>query len=325
MKGYRPLLKLAGVMGLLLLGIQSGFAQTLTYNYDYYQPGASPATRYPTRSAAAGRIVPIPGMQPLPGGTFGIGSQAIPLAAPSAPPVANYALAYVVVTGGAGGAVTVFPNASDSVPPSVPITVQSNVNIVVDVVYFPAGGAACTAPPCPTAASVDEFSETGNSLLNDWFVNVFSPPTATAADKGLTNSGNTYGSVATTPAAVRIQAMPNPAGGTFDRWVAGPGSTGWTVSGQNLTVNKQASVYALALYHSACPSSYVWSSTATISQCLAGPPPVVRPCPSGTSRDPDSGRCLPIVRPCPSICKFGCYTAEDPSVPDRTDCKPPPQ
>jgi hypothetical protein len=236
-------------------------------------------------------------------------------------------LAYVNIYGGAGGGITVFPGANVYF---VMVPVQSSAqNIAVQYVYFPAGGGSRCAPNtvCGTGADIDEFSETLGTLIDDKFVNVFTPPTSTTANTSLTTTANVSGTVATTDGGVRINALNppvpyqnNPSGGTFDKWTTGPGGTIGS-SQQDLVVNQQTNDYALALYRSTCPAGYYWNPSPTISQCSSIPP-----CTGKGVWNPATRQCQVVVAStCPKDCKFGCYLPYvSPSGQVVWNCKPAP-
>jgi hypothetical protein len=173
-------------------------------------------------------------------------------------------------------------------------------------------------------------------LADDPFVNVFSPPTAATADQALTMTGNNNGTVTTTSAPVMIQAYQNTTtlSGVFDKWAVAPKS-GWSIdaaSTANLTVNAQATVYALALYRS-CPVGYTWNKSQTISRCVANPPPV---CTGGEVLDSNNqcacpagrvlqGKICVIPPKCPTTCHFGCYLPFFKDGVLTINCKPAPR
>jgi len=268
----------------------------------YYQPATGSGTRQP-RTGSGGQLVTIPGysfgFSFVPGP--GITPPPVPVATNpnpkivfgpyivlGAPPTTiTYALAYVNVSGGAGGAITVFPGANGNMLPYVNVPVQNPPqNINVENVYFPVvEGPPCKPDTvCSTSADIDEFSETLGGLIDDTFVQVFTPPTSTSPDSTLTETANVNGAVDTTGNSVpinnsvRINALNPPVpfqstatGGIFDKWVTGPGGTISSSNHQDLDVNKQTSDYALALYRSACPAGYYWNPSPTISQCSIAP------------------------------------------------------
>jgi hypothetical protein len=238
----------------------------------------------------------------------------------------SYGLAYVNITGGAGGGISVFPDANGNLPltVSVPLPQSSNPQINVNAYYFPISsgpGHPCN-PPCPTgsAASIGEFSDTSGMLLWDYFVNVYIPPSNTA-NTSLTNQGNVYGSVPTTGSAVLINAYQTTvSGGMFDKWVSGPGATAGSPNQYDLGAPMGSNAYALALYHSACPSGFYWNSTSTISQCSQ------INCAAGKVWDSATNQCVIPTGGCPKSCTFGCYL---PTYNQTTGqpvwvCKPPP-
>jgi hypothetical protein len=123
-----------------------------------YQPATVSATRQP-RTSSGGELVTIPGssfvLDP------NITNPKIVVVSGSA--TSTYVLAYLNVSGGAGGGITVFPEANGSAPAFVTVPVQNPPqNITVENVYFPAGGTGPSpaGPVCSTGAGINEFSET---------------------------------------------------------------------------------------------------------------------------------------------------------------------
>jgi hypothetical protein len=234
----------------------------------------------------------------------------VPTGAPSTWTVGSikYGLAYVNVTGGAGGGISIFPDANGNFPQAVnvPLPASSNPRINIDAYYFlissgGPGGPGCHVN-CPSGASIGEFSDTSGMLLWDPFVNVFIPPSNTA-NASLTNTGNMDGTVNTTNNTVRINAYPTTVtGGTFDKWVTGPGGTTGSSNHSDLDAATGSSPYALALYHSGCPTGFYWNSTSTISQCSENPV-----CGSGKQWDSATGTCVAASGGCPRSCSSGCY------------------
>jgi hypothetical protein len=184
-------------------------------------------------------------------------------------PAVSYALAYVSIQGGAEGAVTVFPDASGSVPATVEIVLPDTPHPQINVIayYFPEGGSCPPGMVCGTAY-IDQFDEVQGALESDTFVNVLTTPPLVASPS-LTNTGNVDGYVTTATSAVQIDAIPTTTEDRiFDRWIGGPGAA---ISGGNLSVGKGVILDALALYRSACPSGYSWDTGPTIGQCTAVP------------------------------------------------------
>ena len=69
------------------------------------------------------------------------------------PVYAGYALAYVNITGGAGGGISVFPNSMGSMPLSVPVLLPSTPTPRIYVnATVPSGGGR----PCPARRRVAE-------------------------------------------------------------------------------------------------------------------------------------------------------------------------
>lgn len=196
----------------------------------YYQPPTASATRQP-RTGSAGQLAMVSGSELTLNPNITTATVSVPTNPNPNIPIGSTtnALAYVNVSGGAGGGVTVFPGATVY---GVTVPVQSPAqNIVVENVYCPAGGGTICPPNtvCSTDAYIDEFSETLGTLIDDTFVNVFTPPNSTTENTSLTTTANVSGTVATTDGSVRIHALSppipyqnNPTGGTFDKWTPGP-------------------------------------------------------------------------------------------------------
>jgi hypothetical protein len=325
MKKHELMAMLISFAAVLLFSVQPCAAASVQVSSVYYQPPTGSATRQP-RTGSVAQLVTVPGSSFTPNPNITEATVSVPTNPNPNISIgsATYALAYVNISGGAGGGITVFPGANTDF---VTVPVQSPAqNIVVENVYFPVGGGPC--PPntvCNTGADIDEYSETLGVLIDDTFVNVFTPPTSTTANAALTNTANVNGTVNTTESSVRINALNpsvpyqnNPTGGTFDKWVTGPGGTIGS-NPQDLVVNKQTNDYALALYRSACPTNYYRNSSATISQCSQIPP-----CPGGVWNS-NTLQCQVIASSaCPKGCNFGCYLPYiSPSGP-VWNCKPGP-
>lgn len=249
---------------MILLTAAACNAQVVTLTGFVYQSGASPATRSPTRSASASHFVQIyysANQGPV---TPGQSKEPVATTVPKEDPTI-YTLGFITISGGRQGDITLFPDSGGNFPLSVPvdIPVTAAPTIAVQAFYFPVSCPSNTV--CGTGASIDEYSDTSNELLDDLFVNIFTPPSAPLSNTGLSNAANTFGTVSTTSQSVRINADPTTTtGGTFDRWGEWPGGT---INSANLNVAQNSNIYALAFYHSACPANYVWSPSATISQC----------------------------------------------------------
>jgi hypothetical protein len=249
---------------MILIAAAACDAQVVTLTGYVYQPGASPATRYPARSASASHFAQIyysANQGPV---TPGQRNEPVATTVPKEDPTI-YALGFITVSGGLQGDITLFPDSTGNFPLSVPVDIPNTPapTIAVQAFYFPVSCPSNTG--CGTEASIDEYSDTSNKLLEDWFVSVFAPPSALMSNGGLNTTANDSGTVTTTSQSVRINADPTTTtGGTFDRWVEWPGGT---INNANLNVKQNSSVYALAFYHSVCPANYVWSPSATISQC----------------------------------------------------------
>jgi hypothetical protein len=77
----------------------------------------------------------------------------------------------------------------------------------------------------PDGSSIDEYSDTLNTVLEDSFVIVSVPP-STIPNRRLTSTANEYGTVDTTNQAVPISAYKTMTKGrSFDRWVKFPNGT----------------------------------------------------------------------------------------------------
>lgn len=314
---------LIGATALCVFPDQPSASAQETLTYWYYQPGSG-GTRQP-RTGTSGHFVTLAGPTVV-GGALTPGAT-IPVqtsfpstwTTPTTPPK-QYGLAFVSISGGAGGGISVFPGFSSlTVPVILPNT--PHPQIIVDVYYFPEGGGGpCTVPTgCGSEAAIDEFGEIQGTLLNDNFVSVFTTPPLTASP-ALTGTGNVDGSVVTTNNAVRIDAdATTPTGGNFDRWVSGPGGT---ISANALNVGHGTDDYALALYDASCPEGYSWTTSATISQCT--PTPLPPTCPKGELWNLNTKKCVPI-KVCPSTCHYGCYLPFiGPQGQPEWNCKPAP-
>jgi len=327
---------LIGATALTVLPAMPRASAQETLTYFYYQPGSG-GTRQP-RTGTGPHFVTLAGPTTVGGALVSGSTVAVQTAMPttwttSGMPPAQYALAYVSITGGAGGGISVFPNAQGNLPLTVNVTLPTTPNpqIGVNAYYFPVGAPCPAGQTCGgggSAAEIDEFSETQGTLLTDTFVNVYIPP-STTANAGLTGTGNMDGTVITTNNTVRINAdqptyvypgttPPTVTGEIFDRWVSSPGGT---VSGNNLNVDKGTTVYALAFYHSSCPSDYYWNPSATVSQCTKVPT-----CPiAGDVWNPTTKTCVRGSGGCPSTCHFGCYLPYiGPQGQPIWNCKPAP-
>jgi hypothetical protein len=280
-----------------------------TITYWYYQPATAGATRQPRTGNSAKFVAfygPVTEGGPwTPGANNNVftgATKSWPV--PNTNPQITYNLAFVSITGGAGGDITVFPDSTGNVPviTSVPVPNTANTLIAVNAYYFPSGGSPC--PPnvvCGSGADIDEFGELQGGLIDDTFVSVVVPADP-ALNPAYTTSGNVDGSVATTNYAVSIDALqptytfttpPTATAEIFDRWVTSPGGTIGSPA-NDLLVGKQTDDYALALYHSSCPSGSTWSSTPGISQCVLNPV-----CQNGFFWNVTLKKCMPIKTPGP--------------------------
>jgi len=314
---------LIGATALSVFPAQPRASAQETLTFWYYQPGTSGATRQPRTFGTGGHFMMLfgpatpAGVTLTPGTTVSLSMNQVSATwSPSTTSQTQYALAYVniTITGGVEGDITVFPDTHGNLPSTVNVTLPNTPNpqIFVNAYYFPAGGDGC--PPgsiCPpgTNAYIDEFGETQGTTLDDTFVKVFIPP-AFLSNPGLTNSGNVDGTVDTTNNTVRINALQTaipfntnpmkPTGGSFDRWVSGPGGTIGS-NPNDLKVGRGKSVYALALYRSSCPNNYYWNQSPTISQCMQIPT-----CLPGQYWNPTAKTCMPRIGECPSVCHNRC-------------------
>ena len=235
-----------------------------------YRPGASGAERSPARTpGSGGQFVKLNG--PVNVGAAPAGQTIVVQTSEAktigSPPL--YVLAFVNVTGGIEGGLSVFADATGTFPLSVEVTVPNvgNPRISVDAFYFPAGGSCSSGGVCPAGARVDEFSGTSGTLIDDAFVTVFVPPASAAESARLTGTANREGRVDVTGSGVRVNALQRTAtGGFFDRWVASAAGT-IGADRHDLSAGKQSSVFALAVYRSSCPTGYYWNSSPTISRC----------------------------------------------------------
>lgn len=300
----------------------------------YYQPSTGGATRQP-RPVNGGHFVSFLGPASLScgttisGHTANVGMSCVPGTwIPNNSSNTQYVLVYLSITGGAGGDVTVFPNAQDQLPASLPLELPNipNPQIGVNAYYFVTGGSACPAgQSCGSAAIIDEFGELQGALLDDTFVTV-NVPSDTALNAGYTLSGNKYGEVNTTQYAVQINAdqptfaypstnPPTPTTEIFDRWVTASGGKINSSNAKELNVGAQTDDFALALYHPPCSSGSTWSSTPIVSQCI--PPPT---CPSGEVWNATKKQC--VITPNPGgICHMHCPLGSECVVVDyECDC-----
>jgi len=305
---------LIGATALAIVPDQPRANAQVTLTYWGYQAGAASATRQP-RTSTGGQFADIFGPATtscgttFSGKTANVGMGCVSSTwgpTPSLP--LQYVLAYVSISGGAGGDITVFLNAQGKLPASVPVPLASTTNpvIAVNAYYYPTG--SCSAgQSCTTAAVIDEYGEQQGALLDDTFVSIVVP-----SDPGLnasyTAQGNKYGEVDTTKYGVLINAdqptyvypsttPPTATAEIFDRWVIGSGGN-LGANAKQLHVGMQTMNYSMALYHLPCPAGSTWSSTGTISQCT--PPPS---CPDGEVWNPVAKKCMPVKTPSP-VCHW---------------------
>ncbi|MGA2293396.1 hypothetical protein [Bradyrhizobium sp.] len=209
-----------------LYAIPPTVAATMTEVSVFYQPPTSSAGRQP-RTGSGGQLVTVPNSGfPLGGPLSGPSTSAPTNAEPTiSVGTTTYNLAFISISGGAAGGITVFPGANIF---SVAVPLQDPPqNILVENVYFPVSGSGPPCPPntvCGSGANIDEFSETLGTLVDDTFVNVFTPPASPNPNVMVTKTANASGSVNTTNQSVRISAITpatqfenTPTGGNFDR------------------------------------------------------------------------------------------------------------
>jgi hypothetical protein len=331
---------LVGGLAAPLCSAQPTIAASVEVFSVYFQPPATGSTRQP-RFGTTGQLATIPGSQYTPDPTV-TGSSVEVTTNPvrtivlgTGPTQTTLTLVYVSITGGAGGGITVFPDAGGDMPDFVTVPLQTPPqNISVENVYFPSGGQGGGS-----GAGIDEFSEDSGQLIEDTFVSVYAPPTSTVPDPARTTSGNQNGFVDTnaTPggAGVRIMALQPPipfesstSGGNFHRWITGPGGTISLSDPQDLIVGDSASDYALALYRLPCPEGYQLNQTATITECVQITCPAgqafnnaydecLPTCRNGQVYNPTLKKCIAFCPPdeicgiCPSSCRYGCFLFQE--------------
>ena len=239
----------------------------------------------------------------------------------------TYTLAYLNITGGAAGSITVFPPNpaipnSVSVPyVTVPIPLPAQ-NINVELVYFPGGGGGG-----PTNAFFDEYDATNGRFANDTFVHIFAPSTSTNVDSAENAKANSMGYWPTKDSDLLISALTTPtqfdditaAGESFDGWVTDRGMISSSQSANtpapNVIAPANVTSYSIALYRAPCPAGYRISRAPSVIQCL----PVTCPpgqeysaeaeaclftCPKGYLYNMEKGKCFSA---CPATCRNGCF------------------
>ncbi len=312
-----------------LCALAPSLAATMSEVSVYFQPATGPTGRQP-RTGSGGQLVTIPNSSfPLGGPLSGSSTSAPTNPKPSTTvDGSNYSLAFISITGGAAGGITVFPGADTY---SVPVPLQDPPqDILVQNVYFLSGPTwPCPAGTvCPSIADIDEFSETLGTLVDDNFVTVFAPSTSTSASGALTTTANVSGYVETTNQSVKFSAFTpakqyqsTPTGGNFDRWTTGLNATLGGTDNMDLTVAQNVSNYAIALYRANCPSGYSPSPAgAPVSQCI----PITCPAGQGILEDGNGFQCVPIPG-CPAACGAqGCIIANSrlPQSGKPADAKP---
>jgi hypothetical protein len=299
------------------------FAAELTYDTVWYQPPTAGATRIP-RSTGAAAFLNAGSVQ---AGDISGAPFEVTLSAPSTMSNGKYALVAATISGGLEGTTVAYP----PLPTYVPVWVGSS-DIVVTYTYLPVGG-GCASSPCPPggAAIIDEASDSGG-LLDDEFVEVYAPQTANAPDPGLTHTGNYLGVVDTTNQAVKIEADVNPlnpsnmqpTGATFDRWVSGQAAA-FAPGDRDVDLAKLQSGYFLAYYGGACPSNYHFVSQPTLSECVPNNCAANQNWDSATNAcvscatdqywNAATNKCVTVKNTCPPQCGvYGCIVVP-PGVP----------
>jgi hypothetical protein len=329
-------------MAFMLLSFP-GFAAQLSYSCSYYQPPTAGATRIP-RSAGAAHFVTVP-QNPPNGGVSGP-LFLVPLNNASGPtgngcsnPFSgvSYTLVSATIAGGLQGAAQAYA----PLPSSAPVWIGTN-DIVVTYTYLPGGGGGpCPLPPAQCVggtAVIDEASDSGSPppggalLLDDVFVEVYSPQTATAPDPTLTHDGNYLGAVSTTNQTVKIEADVNPTdpttgastGSVFDRWVSSSPGASFAPGERNVNLSANQSGYFLAYYLvGGCPGNYHFVASANLSECVPDNCTASQNWDTATNTcvtcgpsqfwSPADNKCLTATDPCPRTCTFGCIALLKPT------------
>jgi hypothetical protein len=222
---------------------------TLTYNYVYFAGG--PHLRQPRTPGGPGGFTLI---QSIPGNTLAPNDDFIPPDPPQTKVKGGqtYNFAFENVSGGDPPQAHTFD--PETPPPKVKVLTAP---IVVMVVYVRDGG----GPGLGSGATIDAFDETTNALFDDTFVSVSPDPKPGGP---LTTSGNVEGYVDTTNTETISTLSPtSPTGVEFDQWVVLWGKA--AVAGVNLTVDKGASVSALAWYKAPSPTEVTCGQIAKAS------------------------------------------------------------
>ena len=292
-------------------------AQTLQYIYQFFQPPTNPPqpTRSLQRTANAGHFVNLSAVCPSVVNSAPITE---PVSSPANPQSVNvlarpqcgvapqtvYQLAYVNLSGGPAGPLTLFSDGAGNLNENlVQQAFPAGSHVVAQAVYFVTGGGGVPcAPTCSSAAYVDEYNDTTGALADDPFVNVDAPPGTPNAN--LAMSANHYGYFDTTTLTAAVQAYATTAtAGNFVGWVMSPPTGAGGIADATLTVNKGADASALAHYAS-CSSGYVynWNATLLVGQCLVQAPVTASPLSSCQQSfeflqqiDNDRGPVLPVA------------------------------
>jgi hypothetical protein len=287
-----------------------------TLNFLRYVPGTG-GTRQP-RTSNGGQFMKFAssqvGIPNTPGATISV-QTSFQTPYPSTTQGIQYVLSYVNILGGANGGINVNPDANGIMPQTTNVTLQntSDPTLIVNAYYYPEGGTCPPGQVCGTAY-IDQFDDVLGSLESDTFVNVYTTPPPTASPT-LTKTGNVDGYVTTGTSAVQIDAIQTTAQGRiFDEWSGGPGGT---INGNNLSVGKGITLYEFAHYHSKCPNGLIWSSGATVSQCVTPSCPkgeywsaeynqCIQTCPSGDYWNVTTKKCVTIGNPNGEHCNMKC-------------------
>jgi len=223
---------------------------TVTYDYVYFAGGPG-HTRQPRSTTGPGGFTLI---NSLSGGTLQTGDMFAAVGQQTTQQVngETYSFAFMNVSGGIPPGHTTPSGVTSFSNTSPPVTVASDP-IVVLVVYVPPLGSVGVNGG--SGALIDSFDTTTGQLFSDTFVSV--SPDPGGPPPPLTKSGNVDGYVDTTNATETITALSptSPTGVDFVQWVnLYPEQTsGITVAGSQLKVNKGASCYALAFYQAPPP------------------------------------------------------------------------
>jgi hypothetical protein len=299
------------------------FAAQLSYSCSYYQPPQNGATRIP-RAGGFAHFLTVSdysagNLQPNSSISVTLASTGNGCTNPY--DGTSYTLVSATISGGLQGTAQAFA----PLPSHVPGVAVGGNDIVVTYTYLPNGGGRHCTPPCPPggAATIDEASDSGG-LLDDVFVEVYAPQTASQPDLNLTKSGNYYGTVDTTSQTVKIEADVNPVNGNtnqptgslFDRWVSTDPASSFGPGARDVNLERDQSGYFLAYYSSGCPSTYHFETSANLSECVPNNCAATQYWNTSTNTcvtcgpdqywNPAANECLTATNPCPSTCVFGC-------------------